>query len=105
MLVQDYLESDFEKIAKECAECPAGENDHDEEGYCSVCKLKSLEYRFPTEFREWVANLERLYLWVKAGYPLRAYELEFEGWQALAMITRYREVKDFEALARSQRAV
>lgn len=69
-----------------------------------MCKLKSLEYQFPAEFREWVANLERLYLWVKAGYPLRANDLEWDAWQALAMITRYREVKDLEALARAQQA-
>ncbi|MGE5487571.1 MAG: hypothetical protein ACM3ZB_07095 [bacterium] len=67
-----------------------------------MCKLKPLERRFPAGFREWVANLERLYLWRKAGYPLQANDLEFEAWQALAMITRYHEVKDLEALMRSQ---
>jgi hypothetical protein len=92
-------------VAKECAECPAGSNDHDDEGYCSVCKLRPLERRFPAEFREWIANLERLYLWVKAGYPLQANDLEWEAWQGLAMITRWHEVKDLEALTRGQQAV
>jgi hypothetical protein len=70
-----------------------------------VCKLRPLERRFPADFREWIANLERLYLWRKAGYPLRANDLEWEAWQALAIITRYHEVKDLEAMIPRQQAV
>mgnify|MGYP005868104013 FL=1 len=66
--------------------------------------MRPLERKFPAEFREWVANLTRLYLWRKAGYPLAAEDLEFEEWQALAIITRHYEVKDFEALMRAQSA-
>ncbi len=49
-----------------------------------------------------MANLTRLYLWRKAGYPLAPDDLSFEDWQALAIITRHYEVKDFEAVLRAQ---
>ena len=42
-------------------------------------------------------NLTRLYTWNKAGYDLGEEGLGFEDWQALAVITRYYEVKDLEA--------
>jgi hypothetical protein len=59
--------------------------------------LRPLEKKFPLEFREWLANLQRLYLWSKAGYTIPNEMLDFEQWQALAVLTRYYEVKDIEA--------
>lgn len=44
-----------------------------------------------------MANLTRLYTWHKAGYELDGEGLGFEDWQALAVITRFYEVKDLEA--------
>lgn len=67
-------------------------------GYCSICKLRPLEERWPADFREWVANLIRLHLWRKAGYALDREPLDFGDWQALALITRFYEVKDLECL-------
>jgi len=75
--------------------------DHDDDGYCSVCKLRPLNARFPEAFREWVNNLIRLYLWHKAGYQIESEELDFEQWQTLAEITRYYEVKDAEAMLKA----
>lgn len=96
-LVREYLESDFEKQAEICDECPVEEESRDECGYCEVCKFRPIEERFDTTFRLWVANLTRLHLWRAAGYPLRANELDFEEWNALALITRFYEVRDKEA--------
>jgi hypothetical protein len=100
-LVRAYLDSDFDDIERTCNQCRSPERDHDAEGYCSVCKLRPLEQKFPAEFRAWVTNLTRLYLWRKAGYPLAADELSFEEWGALAIITRWYEVKDTEAMLRA----
>ncbi len=77
-----------------CNECPAVKC---EEGYCGICKFRKLEELFPAEFRLWVENLMRLHGWRKAGYTIGEHELEFEDWQALAVITRWFEVKDIEA--------
>lgn len=77
------------------------DQDRDEEGYCGVCKLRKLHDRFPFEFRAWVENLKRLYLWQKAGYPLAVDELTFADMNALAQLSRYYEVKDQEAMIRS----
>lgn len=46
-----------------------------------------------------MAGLIRLHNWRKAGYPISADELTAEGWDALALITRWYEVKDLEAAA------
>ena len=62
-----------------------------------MCKLRALELRFPPEFRGWIENLTRLWLWGKAGYPLDREALSFEDWQALAEISRFYEVKDIDA--------
>jgi len=49
----------------------------------------------------WVENLKRLYLWQKAGYPLQADDLSYTEMHALAMVTRWYEVKDQEAVINS----
>jgi hypothetical protein len=79
-------------------ECEAGDQDRDEWGYCSICKLRPLDERFPAEFRAWVENLKRLYLWHKAGYSLDSEGLSFEEWGALSYITRHYELKDLQAI-------
>ena len=81
----------------ECRECPAPVCDRDEEGYCGVCKMRALQAQFPPEFRYWVSNLEQLYLWREAGYIIPNDLLDFEQWQALALITRHYKVKDLES--------
>lgn len=62
-----------------------------------MCKLRPLEERFPEEFRLWIGNLTRLQQWHKAGYSLEKEGLSFEDWTALAIITRFYEVRDLEA--------
>ncbi len=54
--------------------------------------------RYPAEFREWVNNLIRLHYWRKAGYDINREGLGWQEWQALAVISRYFEVKDLEAM-------
>jgi hypothetical protein len=88
---------------KECGECEAPAIDRDEDGYCSICKLKPLEERFSLYFRAWVENLRRLYVWRNAGYRIPNEMLDFEQWEALAVISRYHQVKDAEAQIASQR--
>jgi len=70
------------------------------DGYCTPCRLRRIDARFPQEFREWISNLTRLFLWRKAGYNLDSEPLSFEDWAALAEITRYYAVKDAEAAAK-----
>lgn len=62
-----------------------------------MCRARSNVERFPDEFRLWIGELERLHWWVKAGYPLDPAALEFVEMEALAMLTRFREVRDIEA--------
>ncbi|MFB3828961.1 MAG: hypothetical protein ACE15B_19500 [Bryobacteraceae bacterium] len=87
---------DWPQCEKTCAECPAEKG---EDGYCEVCKTRPLEEKFSADFRAWVENLQRLYLWHKAGYALESEGLSFEEWQVLGYLTRYYELKDLEALA------
>ena len=92
------MECDYAEQEKTCGECPDDiGREHSEDGYCEVCPLRALDERFPAEFRAWVAGLIRLHNWRKAGYPISADELSAEGWDALALITRWYEVKDLEA--------
>ncbi|MCB1020333.1 MAG: hypothetical protein KDC27_10410 [Acidobacteria bacterium] len=59
--------------------------------------MRASELRFGLEFRGWMAELERLHWWVRAGYPLDPSTLSFEEMEALAMIARYRAVEDMRA--------
>jgi hypothetical protein len=70
-LVREYLELDLAAREKECGECEAPDVGRDEDGYCSICKLKPLLEKFSWYFRAWVENLQRLYVWCKAGYQIR----------------------------------
>lgn len=70
------------------------------DGYCTACRLRRIDARFPQEFREWISNLTRLFLWKKAGYDVNQEPLSYEDWNALAEITRYYTVKDAEAAAK-----
>jgi hypothetical protein len=72
--------------------------DRDEWGYCSICKLRPLEEKYPNEFRSWIENLKRLYSWHKAGYSLDSEDLTFEDWGVLAFLTRYYDLKDLQAI-------
>lgn len=63
-----------------------------------MCKRRKLDERFPAEFRGWVENLKRLYLWHKAGYSMDRENLSFEQWDALARITRFYEVRDLQSI-------
>lgn len=59
--------------------------------------MRRLDSLFPPDFREWIDNLTRLYNWRQAGYAIPPDELTFEGWNVLALITRWYEMKDAEA--------
>jgi hypothetical protein len=96
--VREYLEIDWAEHEENCRKCEASELDRDEFGYCSICKRRPIEQRFPVEFRTWFENLKRLWLWHRAGFPLDAEPLSVSDWAALAYITRYYEVKDLQAL-------
>ena len=94
------MECDYAEQEKTCRECPDEiGKEHSPDGYCEVCPLRALDAQFPAEFREWVSGLIRLHNWRKAGYSISADELTSEGWDALALITRWYEVKDLEAAA------
>lgn len=95
--MREYLDSGIDKREQECGECPAlRTGDLDEEGYCPVCPMRRLDARYPAEFRAWVGNLLRLHNWRKAGYVITE-ELSAAQWDALALITRWCEVRDAEA--------
>ena len=63
-----------------------------------MCKTRPLDLKFSPEFRGWVENLKRLYLWHKAGYSLDSEGLTFAEWAALSYITRFYELKDLQSL-------
>lgn len=95
--MREYLESDIAKREEECRECPSRRTgDLDEEGYCPVCPMRRYDTLYPAEFRAWVGDLIRLHNWRKAGYAISE-ELSAEQWDALALITRWFEVRDVEA--------
>lgn len=58
--------------------------------------MRRLDAIYPAEFRAWVEDLVRLHNWRKAGYVITE-ELCAEQWDALALITRWFEVRDAEA--------
>jgi hypothetical protein len=95
--VREYLEIDWEELERTCRQCPTAEADRDEDGYCSLCKRRSIEERFPVEFVGWAENLKRLWKWKKAGYDLGCEELSWWDWEALSYITRYYEMRDLQA--------
>lgn len=96
-----YLETDIAAAETACSKCPyqlKGEEDKCKDGKGRpICKLGPIEQMFSEPFREWVANLTRIHGWVKAGYRLSPNELSYEEWDALAVITRWYEVKDIQA--------
>lgn len=95
--MREYLESDIGKREEECSGCPARRTgDLDEEGYCPVCPMRRLDALYPAEFRAWAGDLVRLHNWRKAGYAITE-ELSAAQWDALALITRWFEVRDAEA--------
>ncbi len=71
----------------------------DGEGYCGICKFRSLEQQFPPDVRAWVDNLTRLYLWRRAGYSLDREELDFKDWQGLAGVTRCFDAREAQSAA------
>jgi hypothetical protein len=60
--------------------------------------MRAIDERFPHEFRGWVENLKRLFLWRRAGYQIPRDELTFDQWTALATITRHYELKEQPAV-------
>ncbi len=91
------MKCDYAEKEADCKRCETPEEFHLPDGYCEVCLLRALDLKFPLDFREWVSNLIRLHNWRKAGYPIPQDELDYEGWQALAWVTRWFELKDLEA--------
>lgn len=58
--------------------------------------MRRYDALYPAEFRAWVGDLIRLHNWRRAGYGITE-ELSAEQWDALALITRWFEVRDAEA--------
>lgn len=58
--------------------------------------MRRYDALYPAEFRAWVEDLIRLHNWRKAGYVITD-ELSAEQWNAIALITRWFEVRDAEA--------
>ncbi len=80
-----------------CETCPSAEVLDD--GLCGNCKFRSLDQTYTEEWRQWMDNLQRLWLWSEAGYDIRDEDLSFDDWQALAVIARHFKMRDLRDLS------
>jgi hypothetical protein len=92
------LSIDWAKKDRVCENCPVVEVLED--GFCGMCKYRELDQTYTPEWRAWIDNLLRLWAWSEAGYRIED-ELEFEDWQALAVIGRHYKMKDLAELAKA----
>jgi hypothetical protein len=71
----------------------------EEDGFCSMCRLRDMERDHPSELREWLANLVRLWRWKRVGYDLSQEGLTFEEWAVLVVIDDYFRELEAQSMA------